>query len=75
MSSSLFLKAALLAAASATAVTTAHAHQVWLESAGGQARLHFGEFNENLRETSPGSLDKFKGVPALEQRTDRKSVV
>ena len=56
--------AALLASAA-----TANAHQVWLENAGGQARLHFGEFNENLRETSPGSLDKFKGVPALEQRT------
>ncbi|KQO25905.1 TonB-dependent receptor [Acidovorax sp. Leaf76] len=73
MSSSLRHKApvlaALLACASLTAVTAAHAHQVWLENAGGQARLHFGEFNENLRETSPGSLDKFKGVPALEQRT------
>ena len=63
------LLATLLACATLTAVNTAHAHQVWLENAGGQARLHFGEFNENLRETSPGRLDQFKGVPALEQRT------
>ena len=72
MPSSLRLKAPLLATliacASLTAVTSAHAHQVWLENAGGQARLHFGEFNENLRETSPGRLDQFKGVPALEQQ-------
>ena len=73
MSSSQRLKApllaTLLACASLTAVTSAHAHQVWLENAGGQARLHFGEFNENLRESSPGSLDKFLGAPALDQRS------
>ena len=63
------LLAALIACASLTAITSAHAHQVWLENAGGQARLHFGEYNENLRESSPGSLDKFLGVPALDQRS------
>lgn len=47
----------------------AQAHQVWLENADGQARLHFGEFNDNLRESSPGALDKFDGVPALQQRS------
>lgn len=62
------LLAALLACAALTAANSAHAHQVWLENAGGQARLHFGEFNENLRETSPGRLDQFKGVPLLEQQ-------
>src|SRR5690606_9279640 len=63
-------KAALLAALFAgTTLGTAQAHQVWLENTDGQARLHFGEFNDNLRETSPGSLDKIKGVPVLEQRT------
>lgn len=73
MPSSLRLKAPLLATliacASLTAITSAHAHQVWLENAGGQARLHFGEFNENLRESSPGALDKFLGAPALDQRS------
>lgn len=63
------LLAALIACASLTAITSAHAHQVWLENVGGQARLHFGEYNENLRESSPGSLDKFLGVPALDQRS------
>lgn len=64
------LRAAVLTCATLAALNTAHAHQVWLENTGGQARLHFGEFNENLRETSPGRLDQFKGVPVLElQRT------
>ncbi|WP_043007554.1 TonB-dependent receptor [Comamonas testosteroni] len=48
---------------------TAHAHQVWLENNGGQAQLFFGEFNDNLRETSPGALDKFLATPTLAQQT------
>lgn len=67
------LKPLLAAALLIAGATTAQAHQVWLENAGGQARLHFGEFNDNLRETSPGSLDKFKGVPVLEQRAGTAS--
>lgn len=38
---------------------SAQAHQVWLEQDAKTARLYFGEFGENLRETSPGLLDKF----------------
>ncbi|QIL43341.1 DUF4198 domain-containing protein [Acidovorax sp. HDW3] len=53
--------------------TAAHAHQVWIENADGQARLHFGEFHMNLRETSPGSLDKFLAAPTLEQRSSAGS--
>lgn len=45
------------------------AHQVWLENAEGQAQLFFGEFHDNLRESSPGTLDKFLGTPTLVQRT------
>eukprot|EP01031_Cornospumella_fuschlensis_P020190 gene20190-24753_t len=39
----------------------AQAHQIWLEQPAGQktAIVRFGEFGENLRETSPGLLDKF----------------
>ena len=48
---------------------TAQAHQVWLENADGQARLHFGEYHDNLRESSPGALDRFLGVPALQQHS------
>lgn len=38
---------------------SASAHQVWLEQTPKAANLYFGEFGENLRETSPGLLDKF----------------
>lgn len=69
MPSSQYLKAPLVATLLACASLTAQAHQVWLENTAGQARLHFGEFNENLREASPGRLDQFKGVPVLEQRS------
>jgi hypothetical protein len=44
--------------------SAAEAHQVWLEQPEGEnAILRFGEFGENLRETSPGLLDNF-GSPA-----------
>lgn len=36
----------------------AHAHQIWLEQTTKSASLYFGEFDRNLRETSPGLLDK-----------------
>jgi len=40
-----------------------HAHQIWIEQAEGQnAVVRFGEFGENLREASPGLLDKFAKV-------------
>ncbi|WP_353190187.1 DUF4198 domain-containing protein [Pandoraea pnomenusa] len=50
--------AALLAAVGTAG--TAQAHQIWIEQAAGQnAVIRFGEFGENLREVSPGLLDKF----------------
>ena len=33
------------------------AHALWLEGDNGEARLYFGEYAENVRETSPGRLD------------------
>ena len=42
---------------------SASAHHLWLESDGQGARLYFGEFDENLREASPGLLDRFKPLP------------
>lgn len=59
----------LLAALFVSSVSSAQAHQVWLENVGGQARLYFGEFNENLREASPGALDKFLNIPELTQQS------
>ena len=49
----------IAAALLATTGLAAQAHQVWLEHSGSQAKLHFGEYNDNVRETSPGLLDKF----------------
>jgi uncharacterized GH25 family protein len=39
--------------------TTASAHQIWLEQTDKAASVYFGEFGDNLREASPGLLDKF----------------
>jgi hypothetical protein len=33
------------------------AHALWLEKDNASTRLYFGEYNENVRETSPGRLD------------------
>ncbi|MFJ4291757.1 DUF4198 domain-containing protein [Cupriavidus sp. NPDC089707] len=42
----------------------AQAHQIWIEQAPGQnAVIRFGEFGDNLREASPGLLDKM-GAPS-----------
>lgn len=38
--------------------TSSHAHHIWLEQHGDQIALYFGEFGQNLREASPGVLDK-----------------
>ncbi|HEX8610617.1 MAG TPA: DUF4198 domain-containing protein [Telluria sp.] len=49
----------LLAAVLCGAAASASAHQIWIEQDGKSASVYFGEFGENLRETSPGLLDKF----------------
>lgn len=36
----------------------AQAHQLWLEQTPTSAHLYYGEFDRNLREASPGRLDK-----------------
>jgi hypothetical protein len=57
-------------------IASAQAHQIWIEQAEGQnAVIRFGEFGENLRETSPGLLDKF-GKPTatlLSPKGEQKS--
>jgi uncharacterized GH25 family protein len=42
----------------------AHAHHIWIEPTEQGAVLHFGEFADNLREVSPGLLDKFTATRA-----------
>lgn len=51
---------AILAAALAWFGGGASAHHVWLEPEGQGMQLSFGEFGENLRETSPGLLDRLQ---------------
>lgn len=40
------------------------AHQIWLEQTPDTAKMYFGEFDRNLRETSPGVLDKLPAPSA-----------
>lgn len=64
---------ALLALINAAAV---YAHQIWIEQSPGQdAVIRFGEFGENLREASPGLLDKFVKPQAtlLSSRGEKKA--
>lgn len=42
----------------------ASAHSLWIEPAEAGFELYFGEFDENLREGSPGLLDRFNPPPA-----------
>src|SRR5258707_9556898 len=39
-------------------IGSAAAHSIWVEREGDGARIFFGEFDENLREASPGLLDR-----------------
>jgi hypothetical protein len=58
-------RALLVAAAAALSSTLAGAHQIWIEPDGERsARIHFGEFRENLREASPGLIDRFGAMEA-----------
>ncbi|GKS90521.1 DUF4198 domain-containing protein [Acidovorax sp. SUPP2522] len=68
---STLLKPITAAVLSALAATAVQAHQVWIEASGAQARVQFGEYADGLLEKSPGALDKFKGVPVLEQQQPR----
>ena len=51
---------------------SAQAHHVWLEQDGKQATLYFGEFGDNLREASPGRLDRF-GKPRAQKVSGKGS--
>ena len=44
-------------------VGTASAHALWIEPEGEGYQLYFGEFGDNLREGSPGLLDRFEPLP------------
>lgn len=52
----------------------ASAHHLWLEPDEGGARLYFGEFEENLREASPGLLDRLAMPEAKVAAADGKAL-
>lgn len=58
------LKKSLLVSLLAMSAAVAHAHQIWIEPAGKTYSVHFGEYDENLKEVSPGLLDKMP-LPAV----------
>src|ERR1044072_2320723 len=55
-----FLRAAMAALLSFGLIGSPAAHSIWVEREGDGARIYFGEFDENLREASPGLLDRLK---------------
>lgn len=55
-----FVRITVAAALCLAAARVASAHHLWLEVDGQGAKLYFGEFNENLREASPGALDRLQ---------------
>jgi hypothetical protein len=55
-----FVRIAAAAALWLSTAAVASAHHLWLEVDGQGARIYFGEFGENLREASPGALDKLQ---------------
>ena len=58
------MRTLLMAAIAALSFTgSASAHHLWLEPDGQGAKLYFGEFEGNLREASPGLLDRFTPLP------------
>lgn len=64
------MKTSLVAAALFAVTFAAHAHHVWIEQDEQGAKLYFGEFGDNVRETSPGLLDNF--VKPTAQRLSSK---
>jgi hypothetical protein len=57
MKSEQIIRVAIAAAAGSLISFNAAAHALWLEGDNSAAKLYFGEYSENLRETSPGRLD------------------
>ena len=49
--------------------SAASAHALWIEPDAAGYQLYFGEFDENLREGSPGLLDRFEPLPAAKAFT------
>ena len=66
-----FFPAAMAALLSFGLIGSAAAHSIWVEREGDGARIFFGEFDENLREASPGLLDRLNPRPRSRAATSR----
>jgi hypothetical protein len=69
-----FVTRILIAGTFACLATGASAHQVWLEADGPSVQLRYGEFGENLRETSPGLLDRIEPVARSLSQTGERTL-
>ena len=69
------MKTLITAIVLVTTALAAQAHHVWLEQDAQCATLYFGEFGGNLREASPGLLDKFPGPVARRLGAQGESAV
>jgi len=68
MTSHSFLKALVLSLVVSVAPSVAQAHYLWLEQDKSGGHLYFGEYEELLRERSPGRLDEMPG-PEIRVKT------
>jgi hypothetical protein len=60
----LVIAAAVAALVWLSLAAAASAHALWLELEESGFQLHYGEFGQNLREGSPGLLDRMEPLPA-----------
>jgi hypothetical protein len=64
-------RGALAALLSLSFIGAASAHSLWLERQGDGLKLYFGEFEENLREASPGLLDRLSPQAKVAATADK----
>jgi len=70
----LVVRSILAALLSLIVAGQASAHHLWLERDGETVELYFGEFGENLREVSPGLLDKLEPKARTVSPTGEKAL-
>src|SRR5258707_15598645 len=64
----------LVALLSLGLIGSAAAHSIWVEREGDGARIFFGEFDENLREASPGLLDRLTPQAKVAAQSGEKAL-
>lgn len=54
---------------------SAQAHYIWLEPSNNEARMYFGEYGENVRESTGGRLDTIASPEAIVTNVGKPSIV